>query len=121
MKKINFLVTDSLDQQIEEAMLRLGHSTKAEFFRLLAINCVKDLNIPPRSNTSEGKEARVQTSAQQLSKNEKTILRTLQTGPQLVDTLVGKTGFPVSEVSALLIQLLLKNRVMEAGSHWALA
>jgi len=114
MKKINFVVTDFLNQQIKEAMARLGISSKSEFFRILALNCIKDLNIhsTPSIPESPCKADHV------LTKNEKVILSHLQNGPQSVDVLVARTNLPTSKVSASLTQLALKNHVVETGSCW---
>ncbi len=121
MKRIDFLVTDVLNQQIEEAMLRLGTDSKAEFFRMLAIQCVSHLNISVTPKVSPQQQTRVQVPANELSKDEKTILRALQTGSQSPDDLCYKTGLSIVTVLSSLPLLLLKGRVKEVGSlYWSL-
>ena len=111
MKKINFLITNALLQQIEEAMSQLGINSKAEFFRMLALNCAKEVNAQ-RKNSAPPKIDR------SLSKDEKMILLGLEEGPKRVDDLVEETGIPAGRVAGLLIELLVKKRVAEAGHEW---
>ena len=112
MKRIHILIGNTLNRQIEEAMLRMGLYSKSEFFRMLALNCVKDLNIPqtykaPENNTSEP-----------LTDEEKKLFFVMNQEPQSVDTLIEKMGWPVSIVCTVLMQLLLKDRVKQNGSYW---
>ena len=110
---MNFYVTDFLNQQIEEAMMRLGIGIKAEFFRMLALHCVKEVNatsIPKLEKPAEPEEP--------LDKEEKIVLSHLQRGPKTINELVVAIGLPVQVVSASLVQLLLKRRVLEQGSTW---
>ncbi|MFH0820466.1 MAG: hypothetical protein V1908_01700 [Candidatus Peregrinibacteria bacterium] len=118
MKKINFLVTDSLYQQIEKVISRLGINSKAEFFRMLAVNYLKDCNIPPPPSSSSPTHRH--KSKQRLTKDEKTLLSVLSADPLLADELVNKTGLPVQKVLALLTQLFVKNLIREVGPRWVL-
>lgn len=117
MKRINFLVTDFLNQQIEEAMLRLGIMSKSEFFRMLVLNCIKD-NVPSKNNIDR-RQVPVEP-VKELTKNEKIILSYLQRNPMTINDLVDHTGFSVSELSVILMQLNLKKRVLETGTCWSM-
>ncbi len=83
MKRIEFRVTDFLDRQIEQVMLKLGLSTKSEFFRMLVLHSAKENLAPPPPRASEPE-------------------------PELTH----------NDVSVLLMNLLLKNLVLEMGSRW---
>ncbi len=110
MKRIEFRVTDFLDRQIEQIMLKLGISTKSEFFRMLALHSAKENLAPPPSRALEPEP--------ELTHNEKIILSHLKTEAKSIDDLVCETHFSVQDVSVLLMNLLLKNLVLEIDSRW---
>ncbi|MFH1012793.1 MAG: hypothetical protein V1760_03545 [Candidatus Peregrinibacteria bacterium] len=110
MRKINFLVTDILFQQIEEVMSRLGIRVKSEFFRMLALACIKENKVIPK----------ITKPKLRLTPKEKTITSILTTKACTIDDLVMLTGLPIAEISSLLIQLLLKDVVTEEGINWKL-
>ncbi len=110
---MNFYVTDFLNQQIEEAMRRLGIDIKAEFFRILALNCVKEINV---ASTHEKKSP--MESEESLTQEEKMLLSHLQKGPKTIDNLVEETHLPVQNITSCLVQLLLKKWVFERGNLW---
>ncbi len=112
MKNIHFLVSNTLNQQIEEVLLRLGINSKSEFFRMLALEYIKTNKIVSVSRSAE--------SQPKLTIKEKMMLSTLETKAKSIDDLVIETGLPVSEITALLVQLLLKNRVTQTGVYWNL-
>lgn len=120
MKKMNFLITDALNQQIEETMLYLGINGKAEFFRFLALSCAKENGIRSTASAREQQENIITSSNRALTEKEKKILTSLKQGPQVMDTLMEEAGLSVPEISALLIELLLENRVAQAGAYWTL-
>jgi len=112
---MNFYVTDFLNQQIEEAMHALGIGTKAEFFRVLALNCAREINqraAPPM------KPSLLNLDDPSLTHEDKIILTHLQKGPKTIDTLVEETHFPVQNIISCLVQLLLKKWVFERGNLW---
>lgn len=111
MQNIHFLVSNTLSQQIKEAMSRLGINSKAEFFRMLILNSTKESSIPPPKNAPERKMI-------VLTGEEATILAALEEGPKQVDDLFEKTEIPVGKISALLVQLLIKKCVIEKGAYW---
>ncbi|MFH1012681.1 MAG: DNA-processing protein DprA [Candidatus Peregrinibacteria bacterium] len=54
------------------------------------------------------------------SSDEQAILNCLQNGGKTIDELVEETPFNVAQLSAILIQLYLKNEVREMGQKWVL-
>ncbi len=111
MQNIHFFVSNTLGQQIEEAMSQLGINSKAEFFRMLVFDRVKELN-------TRQKNSALPTIDRSLSRDEKMILLGLEEGPKRVDDLVEETGIPAGRVAGLLIELLVKKRVAEKGYEW---
>lgn len=114
MKRIHFLVTDELNQQIEKIIRLLGIYSKSEFFRILALECIKE------NQSASQKSLKTTPDMPKLSPKEAIIMAKLYAKAKTIDDLTGETGLRVSEVSSLLVQLLLKNLVIENGLYWKL-
>lgn len=115
MKAVHFLITEELNQQIEEVMSRLGITAKSEFFRMLAVQHIKENKIvlPP----AEAKRLLPALPAD-LTPNEKIIIDALKTGGKTVNELVEETKLPASTVMSVLTLLLLNDRVTQEGLSW---
>lgn len=108
MKRINFLVTDKFNGQIEELMKQLGLNIKSEFFRMLAWRCMQENKTPKKASIPY----------ESLTSQEKALMAKIKNQAKTVDDLTIETGWPVSTISAMLVELLLKNCVEENGLYW---